>query len=162
MNAKEHFAKTFARENATTRRVLHSLPATKSEFQPFDNAPTARALAFVFSRGQGGIAAALNDQWQWPPQRPAAPATYAEVLSAFDATTAAVHTALEGTPESRLDARVPFFVAPGQTGEIPVSELIWFMLLDGIHHRGQFSTYLRMANEKVPSIYGPSRDEPWT
>ena len=30
-----------------------------------------------------------------------------------------------------------------------------------IHHRGQFSVYLRMAGGKVPSIYGPSADEKW-
>jgi uncharacterized damage-inducible protein DinB len=35
------------------------------------------------------------------------------------------------------------------------------MLCDQIHHRGQFSVYLRMADGKVPSIYGPSLDEPW-
>ena len=29
---------------------------------------------------------------------------------------------------------------------------------DQIHHRGQFSIYLRMAGGKVPSIYGPSAD----
>jgi hypothetical protein len=37
----------------------------------------------------------------------------------------------------------------------------WFLLCDEIHHRGQFSVYLRMADAKVPSIYGPSADEPW-
>jgi uncharacterized damage-inducible protein DinB len=35
------------------------------------------------------------------------------------------------------------------------------MLHDQIHHRGQFSVYLRMVGGKVPSIYGPSGDEPW-
>ena len=33
--------------------------------------------------------------------------------------------------------------------------------LKPVHHRGQFSVYLRMADGKVPSIYGPSADEPW-
>ena len=33
--------------------------------------------------------------------------------------------------------------------------------LDDVHHRGQLSVYLRMAGGKVPSIYGPSHDEPW-
>ena len=32
---------------------------------------------------------------------------------------------------------------------------------DHIHHRGQLSVYLRIV-DKVPSIYGPSGDEPWT
>lgn len=33
--------------------------------------------------------------------------------------------------------------------------------VDSVHHRGQFSVYLRLAGGKVPSIYGPSADEPW-
>ena len=40
-------------------------------------------------------------------------------------------------------------------------DVLWFLLNDQIHHRGQFSVYLRMAGAKVPSIYGPSKDEPW-
>jgi len=41
-------------------------------------------------------------------------------------------------------------------------DFLWFLLMDMVHHRGQFSVYLRMADGKVPSIYGPSADEPWS
>jgi uncharacterized damage-inducible protein DinB len=41
-------------------------------------------------------------------------------------------------------------------------DFLWLMLTDQIHHRGQLSVYARMAGGKVPSIYGPSFDEPWT
>jgi uncharacterized damage-inducible protein DinB len=161
MNAKKQFADVWGRENATTRRVLHSVPNDQGDFRPSDNTKTARELAFIFSMGQGGIAAALNGQWAWPPKRSGAPATWAEVLGAFDATTAAVKDALDKAPDSRLDEKVPFFVGPKQPGDIPVAELIWFMLLDAVHHRGQLSIYLRLMNARVPSIYGPSADEPW-
>ena len=40
-------------------------------------------------------------------------------------------------------------------------DFLWMILCDQIHHRGQFSIYLRMADGKVPSIYGPTADEPW-
>ena len=53
------------------------------------------------------------------------------------------------------------FTGPKTMGEIPRKEWIWFLLHDQIHHRGQFSVYLRMVDGKVPSIYGPSGDEPW-
>ena len=33
-------------------------------------------------------------------------------------------------------------------------------LNDAIHHRGQLTTYLRPMGGKVPSIYGPSADDP--
>ena len=161
MTAKDQFAEAFRRENATTRRVIHALPASKGEFKPYADAKTARELAFIFSLGQGGIAAALTNEWQWPPQQPATPATYAGVLAAHDTTTALVQRALDAAPESRLRESVDFFVGPKQMGKVSVSDLIWFMLMDSVHHRGQFSVYLRMAGEKVPSIYGPSASEPW-
>ena len=36
--------------------------------------------------------------------------------------------------------------------------IMWALLLDLIHHRGQLSTYIRPMGGKVPSIYGPSAD----
>jgi uncharacterized damage-inducible protein DinB len=42
--------------------------------------------------------------------------------------------------------------------QIPLGEALWIELLDHIHHRGQFSVYLRVAGAKVPSIYGPTAD----
>lgn len=40
----------------------------------------------------------------------------------------------------------------------PLGQIFWLFLFDGIHHRGQLSTYLRPLGAKVPSIYGPSAD----
>jgi uncharacterized damage-inducible protein DinB len=160
-SAKQQFVDVWTRENATTRRVLTAFPADKAEFRPSEDSKTARELAAIFSLGQGGIAAMLTNQWQWPPQFPPTPATYAEVVAMFDATTAAVKEALATTPESRLFETIPFFTAPRQMGQVPVIEVMWFMVMDSIHHRGQLSVYLRMAGGKVPSIYGPSKDEPW-
>lgn len=36
--------------------------------------------------------------------------------------------------------------------------MVFALLLDLIHHRGQLATYLRPMGGKVPSIYGPSAD----
>ena len=41
-----------------------------------------------------------------------------------------------------------------------VGGLLWIALFDVIHHRGQLSTYIRPMGGKVPSIYGPSADDP--
>jgi uncharacterized damage-inducible protein DinB len=30
-----------------------------------------------------------------------------------------------------------------------------------IHHRGQLTVYLRLVDVPLPSIYGPTADEPW-
>lgn len=44
--------------------------------------------------------------------------------------------------------------------QAPVVHLVGFMTHHSIHHRGQLSAYLRPMGAKVPSIYGPSADEP--
>ena len=147
--------------NATEVVLTHAIPKDKGEFKTSDNVKTARELAFIFTLGQGGMAAALNDQWQWPPNFPKAPATMGEVQGAFDASTKAVQDALKNAKDARMDAKVMFFVGPKTPGEMTVAEICWFMLLDTIHHRGQLSIYLRGMGAKVPSIYGPSADEPW-
>jgi uncharacterized damage-inducible protein DinB len=65
-------------------------------------------------------------------------------------------------PDGDLDNTSTFFVGPKTPGPVKRSDFLWFLLHDQIHHRGQFSIYLRIVDGKVPSIYGPSLDEPWT
>ena len=44
--------------------------------------------------------------------------------------------------------------------EAPLGDMLFGFLLDAVHHRGQLSSYLRPMGAKVPSIYGPSADDP--
>jgi uncharacterized damage-inducible protein DinB len=45
--------------------------------------------------------------------------------------------------------------------EQPLGGFLWYLFFDAIHHRGQLSTYMiRPMGGKVPSIYGPSGDDP--
>jgi uncharacterized damage-inducible protein DinB len=56
---------------------------------------------------------------------------------------------------------VTFMTGPRQLVDVSKLFLCTLMLYDSVHHRGQISVYLRMSGARVPSIYGPSRDEPW-
>ncbi|MGH9858182.1 MAG: DinB family protein, partial [Acidobacteriota bacterium] len=62
---------------------------------------------------------------------------------------------LEKMPEDDLSKTVTF-----ATRTFVADEFTMMMLHDQIHHRGQLSVYVRMAGGKVPSIYGPSADDP--
>ena len=68
---------------------------------------------------------------------------------------------LKSMSDADLNKTVKFFTAPKQMGDVRKMDVLWFMMMDCVHHRGQMSVYLRMADGKVPSIYGPSADEPW-
>jgi uncharacterized damage-inducible protein DinB len=51
--------------------------------------------------------------------------------------------------------------AGGKTNTLRRADVLWMFAMDQVHHRGQFSVYSRIAGASVPSIYGPSGDEPW-
>ena len=154
---------TLRRELPVTRKVLAAFPATEADFRPHPRSSTARQLAWTFVIEARLVTFALEgtsskNKGFIPP-----PASWGEILTAFDAQYAEVvrlagALGSGGTPPGP----VPFFVAAKTPGEIPLVEFLWFMLHDQIHHRGQMTVYLRMAGGKVPSIYGPSADEPWS
>jgi uncharacterized damage-inducible protein DinB len=88
-------------------------------------------------------------------------ASYADLLSAFEATHKSMVPKVRGLSEEEWNAKVTAPIGPGKIGEVRRADMLWLMLMDSIHHRGQFSVYLRLVGAKVPSIYGPSGDEPW-
>jgi len=56
--------------------------------------------------------------------------------------------------------RGQFLVGTHVAMEMSVGEMLWLFLLDGVHHRGQLSAYIRPMGGKVPAIYGLSADDP--
>ena len=68
---------------------------------------------------------------------------------------------MKAMSEADWNSSMPFPVGPKQMGQVRKADILWTMLMDSVHHRGQFSIYLRLVGAKVPSIYGPSGDEPW-
>jgi len=63
--------------------------------------------------------------------------------------------------EAFLNTTVKVATGRKQMGDVRRLDFLWQILMDMIHHRGQFTVYSRIAGGKVPSIYGPSADEPW-
>jgi len=154
------FIALYQREHAVTRNVLHAFPADKQDFKPHERSNSAHQLAWTFVVEEMMMLKALANEAVLGGGYPPAPETWAEVLDAFDAVGAKVLAAAQAASEPSLNP-VTFFIAPKKTGDYPAVTFIWFMLSDQIHHRGQLSVYNRMAGGKVPSIYGPSADEPW-
>jgi uncharacterized damage-inducible protein DinB len=92
---------------------------------------------------------------------PEPPGTWQETLDALAGAHASWRTLVASTSDADMERTVRFLTAPKTVGEYTVEQWLWFLLHDEIHHRGQFSVYLRMADARVPSIYGPTADEEW-
>lgn len=163
MSPKQQFIDAYRREHATTCRVLRAFPPEHSELRPHPLLRNARELAWVFVGEQGMCEVALSTGFDWskPHAAPHAPASLAEVITMFEEGRDLLTAAVE-CKDDALSGVVKFPTAPRTIGEMRLAEFLWMTLSDQIHHRGQFSVYLRMAGGKVPSIYGPTADEPWT
>lgn len=159
---KQQWLNTLGQERAITLKVLRAFPTQKGDFRPHPRSQSARRLMWAFVTELEVIDAAIHGTLKMPPDLPPEPATMADVISAYERRSSQVEQVVAGTPESKLHSTVPFFTGPGQIAAVPILQIMWLMLMDSVHHRGQLSVYLRIAGGKVPSIYGPSADEPWT
>jgi uncharacterized damage-inducible protein DinB len=158
---KQQFTDVYTKEHATTMKVLDAFPQDQASFKPHERSNSALQLVWTFVIENEMAKAALRGPLSFDGGFPPAPPTFAEVISAYKTTAKELLDSLAKTPDSRLRESIQFFTGPKQMADVPVSEVLWLMLMDSVHHRGQLSVYLRMVGGKVPSIYGPSADEPW-
>ena len=164
MTPKQLFLEKYDAEIERTKRLLRAYPPDKLDLKPAAQSKTARELAWMF------VLECRLAGWIWndeiakgtAPRSPAPPPEkWDELLSAFEKESGDCRALVASTSDADLDGIVHFFTGPKQLGEYTRMGFAWFLLFDQIHHRGQFSVYLRMSGAKVPSIYGPSADEPW-
>jgi uncharacterized damage-inducible protein DinB len=163
MTPKQQFLDGYNREYATTVKVLKAYPDGHAELRPAAKCKTARELAWVFVLEQGMCMKALTTGFDWskPSPMPPAPARMADVVAAFEQGREQL-ASLVARADDNLTGTVKFPVAAKTIADVPLGQFLWMTLCDQIHHRGQFSVYLRIAGAKVPSIYGPTADETWT
>jgi uncharacterized damage-inducible protein DinB len=162
MSEREAFLRAYEREHAITRKVLHAFPAEQMSLKPSERSNSAMQLAATFVAEQMLSLRALKGEPVLGGVRDSAPTTWDAALRTFDAQHEEIVRLLRDGGGASFEGTVQFPVAPRQMGDWRPSDFLWFLLHDQIHHRGQLTVYLRMAGGKVPSIYGPSGDEPWT
>jgi len=160
-SGKQQFIDSFTKEVAKTLQVLRALPGGQGEFRPHERSKSARELAWTFVVEQYLLMKALLGQPFFEASPPAAPTDYDTVVTRLENDHLAIVHQVKKTPDTWFSGTLQFPVGPGKMGDWKRSDFMWFLLSDHIHHRGQFSVYLRMAGGKVPAIYGPSADEPW-
>jgi uncharacterized damage-inducible protein DinB len=156
MTEKEAFLNIHARECKTTHNLLKAFPADKLDLRPHEKSRSARELAFVLANQELFYKLAAEGELDpTSPAKPQPPATMEEIIQVLEKNHKAVDEALAKASDDDLNQMLNF---AGQT--MRRLDALWANQFDSIHHRGQFSVYLRMAGAKVPSIYGPTADTP--
>ena len=164
MSAKDAFLRTYDEEHARTMKLLRAYPTDKLDLKPAPILKSARELAWVFAAERGLATHLWNDAFAngMPSGRPPeAPKDWNQILQAIEKAHKDFSGIVRNASDTDLQKKITFFVGPKKPGQMTRMDMVWFILHDEIHHRGQFSIYSRMAGAKLSSIYGPTADEPW-
>lgn len=135
---------------------MKAFPADRLDFKPHERSRSALELMKGFVAEELVNVQALNGKIDFSTIYEGLPSDVAGIIAKLEKNHSYSVEKIKLSGEEDLGKTVDFVGMPRK-----VIDVMWDMLLDSIHHRGQFSVYIRMAGGKVPSIYGPSADEPW-
>jgi uncharacterized damage-inducible protein DinB len=148
------------RKNETNafHRVLNALPHDKWEYTPHEKSQSASRIVWTLV-GETLVLVDLIDkgEFSFGPQPEAPPA---HVVEQFEKAWDLLLEKIEGMSDEQWEKPGRFMMNGQVRMEMPISGFLWMFFFDAIHHRGQLSTYIRPMGGKVPSIYGPSGDDP--
>jgi uncharacterized damage-inducible protein DinB len=160
MSELDAYRATFAQEGEITKKLLRAFPPEKVDLRPVEGAQSARELAWTMTITLLVIERILAGRLM-PEPFADPPPDWAGLLATFDRTVEDAKTRIATLDDDAMNGLVDTVTGPGATGQVRRADLLRMFLHDQVHHRGQLSVLLRMAGAKVPSIYGPSKDEPW-
>lgn len=150
-------------EMAVTRRTLERLPEDKFDYKPhpksFSLGDLAQHLAQLPVWGSMTLKTTDLDVSGPMPREPIT--TAAGILAKFDKNLADFTAALSAATDEALLA--PWSLKSGAKIHFTMPRLavIRGMVMNHtVHHRAHLGVYLRMLDVPVPSMYGPTADEP--
>jgi uncharacterized damage-inducible protein DinB len=154
----------FDHEAQTTRKHLERLPEDKFEWRPHQKSFTAVELAsHIVECFSWGGSVFKEDEIDFDPTtyKPYKATSKDDLLKTFDDNVKTCQDAMAKADDAGLE----------QPWSLKMQGKVWFerpreavfrdfVLSHFIHHRGQYSVYLRLLEVPVPGSYGPSADEP--
>ncbi|PYQ06654.1 MAG: hypothetical protein DMF82_05595 [Acidobacteria bacterium] len=165
MKMTELFKAQLEREVPITRRALENVPEGKPDWKPHEKSMPLGYLSSLVANMPGWVAMAITqDELDLYPKggKPNAPpvlSTRRELLKSLEESAARSGDALAGTSDDYLMTPWRLLVGGNVVMEAPRHVVIEDTFTHLAHHRGQLTVYLRLNEEKVPSIYGPTADD---
>ncbi|MFN3324559.1 MAG: DinB family protein [Bryobacteraceae bacterium] len=146
------------RESQTTLRVLRAIPAERESYSPHAKSRTAFELAWRLAGDEVWVLDSIADGRfdGLEPERPEEIRSAADVASWYERNIGRALDRVRGLTGEKLLRILDY----GGAIIAPAYVHLNLSMLHIIHHRGQLSVYLRPMGGAVPSIFGPSGDEP--
>lgn len=151
----------FDQEMATTRKVLERVPTEKGPWKPHRKSFSLGHLSQLVAGMPGWITNTITETALDLASYPGYSYEKTEtLLKSFDKNVSEARKAMKAAKDADYNVKwslkhgnnVIFTLARGPVVRQTINHLV--------HHRGQLAVYLRLIDVPVPSIYGPTADEP--
>jgi uncharacterized damage-inducible protein DinB len=157
MNNQTFFQQTMAQEFERFHNVVAALPPARLDFR---HDPKSRSAGELVGHLIGHIQdmielmedGVIHHRMQVPFS------SLNDAVTDFDESYRTVASKLQAVSDEAWARPADFIVGGQAITRAPTQALMWLLLLDAVHHRGQLSTCIRPMGGKVPAIYGPSAD----
>jgi uncharacterized damage-inducible protein DinB len=162
MSIAEGLLPEFDQEMATTRKLLERVPSDKGPWKPHPKSFPLGHLAQLVATMPGWLTQMLRDTEINLATAPGYSFKTTEaLLGEFDRHVRDAREALTAARDA--DFTVLWSLKNGDQVLFtsPRGAVVRSHMNHLIHHRGQLSVYLRLNDVPLPSIYGPTADEPW-
>ena len=169
MSIAELLLPEFDSEVLITRKVLERVPDDRGEWKPHDKAFKMGHLAQLVARLPEWVSMTLEQtELDLAPKDKPKGAGYtvektATLLALFDKNVKSGRAALAKATDA--DFQVPWTLKMGGKALVtqPRDMVLRQMVLNHlVHHRAQLGLYLRLTDQKVPQMYGPTADDGWS
>ena len=166
MDFQKELIAEYDRETASTRKILEAIPADVDfTYKPHSKSFSLGRLAGHLSdtSGDWAIHTLTTDKLVFPAGHkfePYIPASKEAMLEQFDKQVADVKKELAAFAPEKWD----------ENWKMGMGEQIWiddsrygvwrnWVINHMVHHRAQLGVYLRLLDQHLPGVYGPSADE---
>ena len=163
---REFFVRRWEEESPGFLRVLRALPSDRLAYRPHQGSRSAAEMAALLVSLQQSCLDLCTSQrssystvMRWHPA--GRTAILDEMIAAYEVLHHALAEKLRNLDDVTWNHQAWMIVGEQEILlKDTVGGLLWLALFDAVHHRGQLTTYIRPMGGKVPSIYGPSGDDP--
>lgn len=151
----------FDQEMKTTRRTIERVPSDRGEWKPHPKSFSVGHLAQLLSWMPGWITNAVRStELDLAKAGGYSYETTETLLAMFDKNVSEARAALSSATDADFDVEWSLKMAGKVLFSAPRGVIVRQHISHLVHHRGQMSVYLRLLDVPVPSMYGPTADEP--
>jgi hypothetical protein len=157
-NVREFYAQCVKNEVPTFLKVMKAVPPDQAGYKPHPRSTSSGDICWLLATELDDACTLIERGEVDYVERPG-PGVEAAV-AAYEKHAAALQSRLATVDDAKWESKARLKMNGNVVWEAPLGDMLFGFLHDAIHHRGQLSSYLRPMGAKVPSIYGPSADDP--